>query len=190
MIRTSISNPIRLDPILSGPEHKSVLYLTLAPGKKSKPYNYPKSGYQWDRDLNTDLDRMRNVYGIHYIVSLLEPDEADKIGLGFMGQRTIDKGFGFISYPIRDLSIPTDLVSFHQLILKIHELLRNGYSISLSCLGGQGRGPTVGASVLILAGMSVNDAINWVKKQRKGSLKRKKQQKFLQTYADYLKIQN
>jgi len=67
--RTSGSNPINV-AFLAAADHglPGAIGVTLAPGKVDL-----RRG--WDRDLEADLTRLRSVFGIDVIVSLMEPSE-------------------------------------------------------------------------------------------------------------------
>lgn len=180
-VRTSENSPIILDPIVYGPNQKAILYQSLAPGKKK----FNKYRPSWNRDLQTDLNRIRDTYAVSWIISYLEPEEARKLSLEHSQDIILANGFGFINYPIPDTKNPPDLDSFHQLVCTIRTLLGQGHSILSHCMGGLGRSGTVNAGVLISSGYSCSSAILWIQKQRPGSLTRKNQQKFLKQYEEY-----
>lgn len=180
-IRTSETDPIILDPIAYGAGQKGILYQSIAPGKKKINWSKPS----WDRDLQTDLTRIRDTYAVTWIISYLEPEEARKLSLEYARTTILDNGFGFINYPIPDTKNPPDLNSLHQLVCTIRTLLNEGHSILSHCMGGLGRSGTVNAGVLISSGYSCSSAILWIQKQRPGSLTRKNQQKFLKQYEEY-----
>jgi protein-tyrosine phosphatase len=185
MRKTSVTDPIILNPIATGQSGENILYLTFAPGKITTKSMSSRCG--WNRDLDMDLARMRDYYQINEIISLLEPAEAMELGLDNYPQKAAEYGIAYRNYPIPDLSVPQQtLPDFDLFIRTILASLDQGRNIAVHCLGGLGRGGTIVAAVLIASGYSANDAINWVQQQRPGSLKRKNQQQFLRRYAQYL----
>jgi protein-tyrosine phosphatase len=193
MSRTSVTDPIILNPIATGNSGQNILYLTLAPGKVT-PKSF-SSSCGWNRNLDEDLIRMKDVYHIDELISLLEPAEAIKIGLANYSQKAAEHGIIYRNYPIPDLSIPSQpLPEFDQFIRSILTSLDEGRNIAVHCLGGLGRGGTIVSAVLMASDQSVNrpvdqsvdQAIKWVQQQRPGSIKRKNQQQFLKRYGQYL----
>lgn len=183
---TSISKPLELDPIATGPSGQNTLYLCSAPGKVSLAPRLKR--FRWNRDLDMDLTRMKEVYHIDEIVSLLEPEEAAEVGLSDYPQRVLDYGIAYQGHPIPDQHAPPEsFEEFDEFIQGIVDSLEEGRNIAVHCSWGIGRGATIVAAVLIKSGSNADDAIKWVQQQRKrGSLRRRDQQEYLRGYADYL----
>ena len=69
--KTSESHPIRVDFLpQQALELPGRLGLTFAPGKKTD-----ETDGRWERDLETDLQRLRDEYGVEALVSLMEHNE-------------------------------------------------------------------------------------------------------------------
>ena len=73
--KTSESHPIRVD-LLPSEEIKlpGRLGLTFSPGKRTS-----ETGGRWARDLETDLERLREEYQVEVLVSLMEHAEYSEL---------------------------------------------------------------------------------------------------------------
>ncbi|NBP78418.1 MAG: hypothetical protein EBU62_13130 [Proteobacteria bacterium] len=60
----------------------------------------------WDRDLEADLTRLRSVFGIDVIVSLMEPWEYDHLAITDLATRSEALGMAVILFPIKDRNAP------------------------------------------------------------------------------------
>ena len=79
MIKTSTTDPIEIafipPAILGAP---GALGITFAPGRQGRS-DWDRC--EWRRDLNQDLARIRQLYGVKDVVSLLELDEQHQLGI-------------------------------------------------------------------------------------------------------------
>ena len=89
--------------------------------------------------------------------------------------------------PIIDLKAPD-----HKFVDKwqtTKSLLKNelidGKNIVIHCMGGKGRSGTIAAILLIEFGNTNKDAINMVRKKRKGAIETKKQEDFILSYRKH-----
>lgn len=112
-------------------------------------------GDDWLKD---DLARYKQS-GVETLVSLLEPEEAVWLGLGDERQTAEEVGLQFLSYPIRDVNVPQDVVTFRAFVAGLAERLRNGERIGMHCRGSVGRAPTTAACTLIHLGWNARDAL-------------------------------
>ena len=83
--------------------------------------------------------------GVRYFIDLTDPVSE------FYKVTKYETKYTYISYPIKDHSIPTNLRSFAQLILQIADILKKlekDKKIFINCIGGHGRSGIVVASVL------------------------------------------
>jgi len=112
-------------------------------------------GDDWLRD---DLQYVKQS-GVGTLVSLLEPDEAIWLGLGEEQKLAEEVGLNFLSYPIRDVHVPSDITSFRAFVTALAGRLRAGEEIGLHCRGSIGRAPTVAACTLIHLGWKARDAL-------------------------------
>ena len=119
-------------------------------------------GDDWLRD---DLLRMKRS-GVDTLVSLLEPDEAIWLGLGEESQIAEEVGMEFLSYPIRDVHVPSDVKSFRAFVSSLADRLRAGEGIGLHCRGSIGRAPTTAACTLIHLGWKATHALEAIQNAR------------------------
>ena len=118
-----------------------------------------------DDGLGDDLRQMQQS-GVDTLVSLLEPDEASWLGLAEEQRLAEEAGMEFLSYPIRDVHVPSDVKSFRVFVAGLAERLRSGERIGLHCRGSIGRAPTTAACALIHLGWKPTDALNAIQKAR------------------------
>jgi protein-tyrosine phosphatase len=168
--RTSESDPIRVDFLpqeaLELPGH---LGMTLAPGKKVEG-----ADGRWNRDLETDLLRLREEYQTEVLVSLMEHAEYSRLQIPDLFQRAEDLGIEVLHLPIPDgrapLEDPETDDDYGGLIEDIAGRLERGQTVVLHCRGGQGRSGLVAASVLVALGHPAIQALETVRQARKGAV--------------------
>lgn len=97
--------------------------------------------------------------GVDMIVSMLEPTEADEVGLGEAAQSCERAGIEFLSVPITDHGIPSSFEVVEEAVEVAARQLRAGRGVGAHCYAGLGRSPLFVASVLILHGHSAPEAI-------------------------------
>jgi len=115
--------------------------------------------------LESDLERIR-MAGIQTIVSTIEPWEARELGLAQEGPTVERMGMHFISYPLRDRSVPTDRENHLQFVLGLAKRLKSGEKIGIHCRGCIGRSTVVAASTLITLGWSGENALSQIEAAR------------------------
>lgn len=169
--KTSESDPIRVDFL--PPETLELpgrLGITFAPGKKIEG--------QWERDLETDLRRLKEEYNVEVLVSLMEHTEYSELEIPELFQKTEDMGIEVLHLPIPDGSVPLDSEAddYEALIEDIAERLKEGQTVVLHCRGGQGRSGLVAASVLVALGHPAVKALEAVRKTRKGAVETPEQE--------------
>lgn len=180
-VMTSITHPIRVDFI--DPEHIGLpgkLGLTFAPGKKQPS---GQTGH-WDRDLDMDLERLREFYETDLLVSLIEEHEFERLMIKDLRERVKRFGIRSIWFPIRDQSIPQSADEFARMVENIIEGLRSGQNVVIHCMGGLGRTGLVAAACLIAAaGLQPEDAVRAVRRVRHGAVETFEQEQFLAAFA-------
>lgn len=112
-------------------------------------------GEEWLRD---ELLGIKHA-GVQTLVSLLEPHEADYLGLAEEGPLAEEIGLRFLNYPIPDTKVPQDIAHFRTFISGLVERLREGESIGIHCRGCIGRATITAACILIHMGIKPMDAV-------------------------------
>jgi len=114
------------------------------------------------------IDDLRNIKhsGVDVLVSLLEPDEADWLGLGNESPLAEQLGIRFLSYPIQDVHVPANVVTFREFVSGLADRLRAGERIGLHCRGSIGRSPLTAACTLIHLGWKAQDALKAIQAAR------------------------
>ena len=160
-VRTSITDPIRIDKIEIG---KISLGLSLCPGKVQSG---AISG-DWNRDLAADLDKISEG-GYDAVVSLIEDLEIDELSVqGLKEDYVQSRGMEWIWAPIRDGRTPSD--STFQKLERVLEILNDEKSVFIHCKGGLGRSGLVAAWILTHHGRTPDDAISEIRNTRRGAI--------------------
>ena len=119
-------------------------------------------GEEWLRD---DLKRLKQG-GVQTIVSLLEEDEADWLGLAEEGSLAAALGMRFLSYPIPDRTVPADSAGFRAFVADLASSLRGGERIGVHCRGCIGRATVTAACTLIHLGWKPSEAVTAIEDAR------------------------
>ena len=150
------------------------LGMTFAPGKKD--------GW-WNRDLATDLARLRDVYHTDRLVSLVEQHELRMLQIEPLVERATALGIEVIRFPIVDVSIP-ELDPALELAHDLIAGLRAGRCTVVHCRGGIGRAGTIAACTLVAGGASVDGAIVAVRAARPGTIETDEQERFVSSFGE------
>lgn len=150
--KTSVAHPIEVTWLPTPWPGK--VGLTFAPGKKD--LLLPGGG--WDRDLTTDLTRLRETYGATHLVSLIEDHELELLHITELPATAAAAGLALHRLPIVDVSVPTDDAAVCDLVFAIAVWAQNGENVVIHCRGGLGRTGTIGGCVLRAAGLTVEEA--------------------------------
>jgi protein-tyrosine phosphatase len=113
-------------------------------------------------------DELRGIAGsgVQVLISLLEPDEADWLGLGEEGPLAEQMGMHFLSFPIQDVHIPASIAAFRTFVSGLADRLRAGERIGMHCRGSIGRSPLTAACTLIHLGWNAKDALAAIREAR------------------------
>ena len=151
--------------------------MTIAPGKKADGW--------WDRDLDTDLKRLRDEYSCDLLVSLMEDDEYRWLQIEGLFERAATHGIAVLRFPIKDARPPRDgeMPQFHELIGQILEAARAGQTVVIHCRGGLGRTGTVAAACLVALGHPPAEAIERVRAARTGAVETPAQERWIEAYS-------
>lgn len=129
-------------------------------------------GNDW---LYDELRKLK-LSGTDILVSLLENSEIDELDL--QEESTIcDKlSIEFISFPIKDRSVPVNNKAFMTLIQQLNNELDKGSRIVIHCRMGIGRTGMLAAGILMQQGYDVNSAFELLSKVRTISVPDTKEQ--------------
>lgn len=92
------------------------------------------------------------------IVSMLEPDEAEDLGLGFQAALCQQQGIDFLSCPVPDHGLPEDREAFVAVADQVLHHVREGRRAAAHCFAGMGRSPLMIATVLVRHGLDLDTA--------------------------------
>ena len=119
-------------------------------------------GDEW---LEDDLLRMKQS-GIQTIVSLLERKEALFLGLDEEHPIADHIGLQYLSYPIPDTEIPSNIAAFQTFVSGLANRLRAGERIGVHCRGSIGRATVTAACALIHLGWTPRAALDAIEAAR------------------------
>jgi protein-tyrosine phosphatase len=112
-------------------------------------------GNDW---LEDELTRMKRG-GIDTVVSLLEPDEAELLGLAKEASLAAQAGMHFLSFPIPDTFVPRDEAAFRAFVFGLSARARAGQRIGFHCRGSIGRSTITAACTLVHLGWKPTAAL-------------------------------
>ena len=104
--------------------------------------------------------------GNNILVSLLEMEESDELELLDEPSICQDHSIEFISFPIKDRSIPSDTVAFLKLVERLIKEIDNGNKRVIHCRMGIGRTGVLAAGILIHRGYDPNTIFEFLSKVR------------------------
>jgi len=159
-------------------EVKGKIFLTCFPGRNSEQISFKESIFL--NDLNNFFSQNCSI-----VVTLVEDIEFKKMcDKKFFVSEIYSTNLKWIHLPITDLKPPE-----HKFIDKwqtAKALLKNylidGKNIVVHCMGGKGRSGTVAAVLLIEFGENNKEAIEIVRKNRKGAIETKEQEDYILSY--------
>jgi protein-tyrosine phosphatase len=108
--------------------------------------------------LEDELSRLKTE-GVEGLVSLLEVEEAEELGLADEGTLAQNIGLKYWSYPIPDRHIPPNIQTFQALVNNIAIRITEGARIGVHCRGSIGRATITAACTLIHLGLSPDSAL-------------------------------
>lgn len=99
--------------------------------------------------------------GIDCVVSLLEPSEIPALN-DAESELCREFGIEFLSFPIRDKSVPPSLEAFVGIVALLAGRIASGHSVAIHCRAGIGRSTTLAACVLIWLGVHADVALDMI----------------------------
>jgi protein-tyrosine phosphatase len=121
----------------------------------------PRGG-EW---IEQDLLAIKRA-GIETLVSLLEPKEAEMLGIWDERFIAAHLGLDFLNYPIPDMQTPPNRITFRAFVADLAKRLRAGEHIGIHCRGSVGRAPLTAACALIEFGWSPKAAVAAISEAR------------------------
>jgi len=103
--------------------------------------------------------------GIDVVVSLLEPSEAPGLSVA-ENQFCQEFGIEFLSFPIRDKTVPSDLDAFFDIVRHLAEAVSAGQGVAIHCRAGIGRSTTLAACILMTLGVDAEVALDMIAEAR------------------------
>jgi protein-tyrosine phosphatase len=160
--RTSVTHPLQV-PFLPADVLRlpGRIGLTFAPGK----HQLGMTG-RWERDLETDLRRLREVFEARLLVSLVEDHELVSLRIPSLVERSLALGMEVLRFPIADGSVPASRAAYVGLIREILLRAAAGTNVVIHCKGGLGRAGLVAAGCLVGVGLAADAAIRGVRETR------------------------
>jgi len=141
----------------------------------------------WDRDLDTDLARLRVEFKSDLLVSLLEEHEFKALKIHDLRERVTTHGIEMLWYPIPDGSVPTSIEKLVEVVDRIVKALGKGQTVVIHCMGGLGRtGLVAAACLLATTDLTPREVIEIVRRARPGAVNEDGQEKYVETFRRFL----
>ncbi len=106
------------------------------------------------------------MWGVGAVVSLLGQDEITELDIAEEKSLCEANGIAYLSFPIRDRSVPLSKQDALAFARKLVKLLQDGMSVVIHCRQGVGRSALVAACVLVLGGVSVDEVFEKIENAR------------------------
>jgi ADP-ribosyl-[dinitrogen reductase] hydrolase len=146
--KTSLSHPLRIDHVDA--PGGGMIGMTFCPGRKGGG----ASSGTWVRDLDLDLDRIRD-WGAVAVVTMMEEQELANCEIAGLSAAVRDRGMTWHHLPIVDVDVPREPLerAWSTSGPQLRADLAAGRKILLHCLGGLGRTGTIAARLLVELGV-------------------------------------
>ena len=174
-MRTSISHPLYINWLpTEGDEGK--IGMTLCPGKY-QPRSWTGS---WDRDLDLDLDALRNA-GVERLISLVTNEDMEVLRVLELPHKVGDYGLEWNHLPLEDTTVPDEvwLSKAEPVFAHLLKSIPEGECVVVHCMGGLSRAGVFVAMFFWLRGMAMRDAIAHVRANRSPRCINQRQEAFL-----------
>jgi protein-tyrosine phosphatase len=114
----------------------------------------PRGGGHLDEDV-----RALKASGVSILVCLLTSDEQIELDLRRAAECCRAAGIEYVSVPIPDFGVPTDLKPFEQAIVKAIQAFSRAESVAVHCREGIGRSSLFATAVLVATGIPTEQAL-------------------------------
>jgi protein-tyrosine phosphatase len=104
--------------------------------------------------------------GLDVIVSLLQDDEVEELGLEHKQAACVEAGLRFVCFPVPDRGVPGSAEALSQLVTSLAEDMRQGRGVGIHCRIGVGRSALVAVCVMRSLGLSLESAWEAVQRSR------------------------
>jgi protein-tyrosine phosphatase len=104
--------------------------------------------------------------GVDIVISLLEHDEVEELGLQDEERLCSEKKIQYLAYPIRDRGVPSSISMALEIARTIRNDLLMGKSIIIHCRQGIGRSSMLAAAAMILMGFDPERVFNQIADSR------------------------
>jgi ADP-ribosyl-[dinitrogen reductase] hydrolase len=175
MRMTSLTHPLKIAAIPAGAGFGRV-GITFCPGKYDRN---AITGY-WDRDLDLDLDAIRD-WGAAAVVTLLEAKEFTYLRVERLGAEVMRRNMTWFHLPIVDGSTPDEHFEqqWERASDELRSILHGGGDVLVHCRGGLGRAGTITTRLLIELGTEPAIAIERVRSKRPGAIETPAQENYV-----------
>ena len=104
--------------------------------------------------------------GVDAVVSLLERAEIEELEIAEEESLCEANGISFISFPIPDRHVPPTKGEALEFARSLANLLQSGKSVVIHCRQGVGRSGLIAACVMVLMGVTVDEAFEKIERAR------------------------
>ena len=145
----------------------ALLGMSHCPGRRG----LDSGGRQWARVLDADLQSIQ-AWGASAVLSLVEPHEFARLGLPDFAQSIARTPLQWLKVPITDMATPghASLAAWRAQGPALLQALNSGQRVLVHCAAGLGRTGMLVAKLLVLHGVSADEAIAQVRKARPGTI--------------------
>ena len=143
------------------------MYLLPCPGRQG----LDDSGRLWRRNLEQDLDVLAQ-HKIDALVTLLPEHEMQHYHVSDLPHAVARRGWRWWHWPVTDMAVAEQsvLAEIQHAVPLLRQTWQNGGAIALHCAAGLGRTGTLAAQLLVLQGVSPEQAMLMVRKTRPGAI--------------------
>jgi protein-tyrosine phosphatase len=104
--------------------------------------------------------------GVDTVVSLLEKEEIEELGLERESALCHEKGIDFIAFPIPDRGVPASLEDASTLAQLLMAQVNIGKAVAVHCRAGIGRSSLIAACAMVSSGTHPDDAFEKIGEAR------------------------